>query len=205
MSSWPKSPNWPGVKGPKCPNRSFHMSWETCLFFPQCMCAQLCLTLCDPMDYRPPGSSIHGIFQARILEWVATSCSRGSSRPRDWTQVSWVAGRPATEPPGKPPSICHLLCQRGEFSTRSDCILDYKYCGFWGFCPVFLAGGRTPRSLSLQAQLQQCDVYVPKPAPLLAHFSRKHCAGRPDTNCWYLVSPTFQLPFPTHSYKHLPP
>ena len=46
---------------------------------------QSCLTLYDPMDCNPPGSSAHGIFQARILEWVATSCSRGSSRPRDQT------------------------------------------------------------------------------------------------------------------------
>ena len=41
--------------------------------------AQSCLTLCDPMDYSLPGSSIHGIFQARVLEWVAVSFSRGSS------------------------------------------------------------------------------------------------------------------------------
>ena len=40
--------------------------------------AQLCLTLCDPMDYSPPGSSVYGISQARILEWVAISFSRGS-------------------------------------------------------------------------------------------------------------------------------
>ena len=45
--------------------------------------AQLCLTLCDPVDCIPPGSSIHGILQARILEWVSISFSRGSSRPRD--------------------------------------------------------------------------------------------------------------------------
>ena len=43
---------------------------------------------CDPMDYRLPGSSVHGISQARILEWVAISFSRGSSRPRGRTQVS---------------------------------------------------------------------------------------------------------------------
>ena len=49
---------------------------------------QSCLTLCDPMDCSPPGSSVHGILQARILEWVARPFSRGSSRPRDWTHVS---------------------------------------------------------------------------------------------------------------------
>ena len=45
------------------------------------------------MDCSPPGSSIHGIFQARILEWVAIAFSRGSSQPRDWTQVSCITGR----------------------------------------------------------------------------------------------------------------
>ena len=45
--------------------------------------SQLCLTLCDPLDCSPRGSSVHGIFQARILEWVAISFSRGSSQPRD--------------------------------------------------------------------------------------------------------------------------
>ena len=55
--------------------------------------AQLHLTLCNPMDCSPPGSSVHGILQARILEWVAMPSSRGSSRPRDRIQVSSIAGR----------------------------------------------------------------------------------------------------------------
>ena len=54
--------------------------------------AQSCPTLCDPMDHSLPGSSIHGIFQARVLEWVAISFSRGSSQPRDWTQVFRITG-----------------------------------------------------------------------------------------------------------------
>ena len=54
---------------------------------------QSCLTLCDPMDCSPPGSSVHGIFKARIPEWVSIPFSRGSSPPRDWTQVSCTAGR----------------------------------------------------------------------------------------------------------------
>ena len=52
---------------------------------------QLCLTLYDPMDCSPPGSSVHGVLQARILEWVAVSLSGGSSRPRDQTHVSYVS------------------------------------------------------------------------------------------------------------------
>ena len=50
-----------------------------------CLVTQSCPTLCDPMDYSMPDSSVLGIFQARILEWVAISFSRGSSWPRDWT------------------------------------------------------------------------------------------------------------------------
>ena len=49
--------------------------------------AQSCPTLCDPVDCSPPGSSVHGILQAKILEWVAISFSRGSSHPRDQTRV----------------------------------------------------------------------------------------------------------------------
>ena len=55
--------------------------------------AQSCLTLCNPLDCSLPGSSIHGIFQARLLEWIAISFSRRSSQPRDWTQVSCIEGR----------------------------------------------------------------------------------------------------------------
>ena len=63
-----------------------------------CVClyvlvAQLCLTLCNPMDYNLPGSSVHGILQARILEWVVIHFSRESSRLRDGTWVSCIAGR----------------------------------------------------------------------------------------------------------------
>ena len=53
---------------------------------------QLSLTLCDPMDRSPPGSSVRGILQGRILTWVAIPFSTGSSQPRDQTQVSRIAG-----------------------------------------------------------------------------------------------------------------
>ena len=54
---------------------------------------QSCPTLCDPMECSLPVSSVHGIFQTRILEWVVISFSRGSSQPRDWTLVSHIANR----------------------------------------------------------------------------------------------------------------
>ena len=67
--------------------------------------AQSCPTLCDPVDCSPPGSSVHGILQERALEWVAFPFSRGSSRPRDQTQVSCIAGRFFTIWATKNPSI----------------------------------------------------------------------------------------------------
>ena len=64
---------------------------SVCVYVP--VCAQSCLTLCNPMDCDPSecGSSVHGIFQARILEWVATSSSTESFWTRDQTHVSWIS------------------------------------------------------------------------------------------------------------------
>ena len=56
-----------------------------------CLVLKSCLTLCDPMDCSPPGSFVRGILQARTLEWVAISCSKGSSQPRDQTRVSCLS------------------------------------------------------------------------------------------------------------------
>ena len=62
-------------------------------FFCFVLVPQSCLILSDSMDFSLLGSSVYGILQARILEWVATPFSKGSSRPRDWIQVSCIAGR----------------------------------------------------------------------------------------------------------------
>ena len=68
-----------------------------------CTITKSCSTLCDPMDCRPPSSSVYGIFPARILMWVAISSSRGSSWSWDQSRVSCIAGKFfTTEPPGKP-------------------------------------------------------------------------------------------------------
>ena len=82
-----------------------------------------CLTLCNPMNYNPPGSTVQEILQERILEWVAMPSPRGSSQPRDWTQVSalWVDALPS-EPPGKPKNTgvgSVSLCQ-GNFPTQES-------------------------------------------------------------------------------------
>ena len=92
---------------------------------------QSCLTLYDPMDCSPPVSSVHGILQARILEWTAIPFSRGSSWPRDWTWVSCIAGRFFTIwAIGESPLVtklyptfcdlmaCRLLCPR-DFPSKN--------------------------------------------------------------------------------------
>ena len=97
---------------------------------PVCMCAKLfqlsCLALCDPMDRSPPGSSVHGILQARILEWVGIPFSRGSSQPSDRTCVS---------------SLLH--CQTGSLPlsatwearlTYSRPLINSGYCDLLLFC-----------------------------------------------------------------------
>ena len=71
-----------------------------------CLVIKLCPAFWDPVDCSLPGSSVHGISQARILEWVAISFSRGSSPLRDRTCVSCIAGGFFTaEPPGRPPYV----------------------------------------------------------------------------------------------------
>ena len=73
--------------------------------FPPPCYAQLCLTLCNPMDCKPPGSSFHGTLQARVLEWIAMPSSRGSAWPRDGprslTSPCWQADSWPLVPPGK--------------------------------------------------------------------------------------------------------
>ena len=79
--------------------RRFPFVFKSCV----CLVTQSCLTFCDSMDYSPPGSSVHGILQARTLRWVTISFSGGSCPPRDRTRVSCIAGGFfTTEPAGKP-------------------------------------------------------------------------------------------------------
>ena len=84
----------------QCTNIDFPLAVVYCV---RSKSLHLCLTFCDSTDYRPPGSSVHGILQARVLEWVAISFSRGSSQPRDRTRISCNAdGFLTTGPQGKP-------------------------------------------------------------------------------------------------------
>ena len=82
---------------------------------------QLCPILCDPLGCSPLGFSVHGISQERILEWITIPFSRGSSSPRDWTQVSHIAGRFFAIPlqaawiPGQETKIPHVALVLAKF------------------------------------------------------------------------------------------
>ena len=76
-----------------------------------CACVQSCLTLCEPMDCSPSGSSVHEILQARILEQVAIFFSRGSSWPRDWT-LNWQTDSLPLHHLERPPWYLRKRCQR---------------------------------------------------------------------------------------------
>ena len=85
-----------------------------------CLVAQSCPILCSPLDYSPPGPSAQGIIQARILEWVAIPFSRGSSQPRDWTQVSHMAvDSLPSELPRKKDGTDDLIC-KAEIETQTQ-------------------------------------------------------------------------------------
>ena len=98
-----------------------------------CLAIQSCLTLCDCMDCSPPGSSVRGIFQARILEWVAISYSTGSSWPRDGTCISCAS--PVLQvnfsllaPPGKP-GFTHTTFLIRQKNQNEELIGDYQGLG----------------------------------------------------------------------------
>ena len=89
-----------------------------------CSITQSCSTLCDSMDCCPPGSSVHGIFQASILEWVTISSSRGSSRPRDRPCISYIPciGRQIFFTTRKPTTLLMYTIFRSIFKL---CAVDF--------------------------------------------------------------------------------
>ena len=104
-----------------------------------CSVAQSCLTLCDPMDYNPPSSSVHEILQVRILEWVPISSSRGSFRPRNWIHIScvgrWILYHCATWEAHQT-TFLSIFCL--PYSTEAP-----RGQGFLGLCPSALSVLRT--------------------------------------------------------------
>ena len=119
--------------------------------------AQECLTLSDPMDYSPPGSSVLGILQARTLEWAAMPFPRGSSRPRDQTQVSCIAGR-------------FFYCLSHQKSMISVCVCVCVYmraCMLSHFSCVrlFVTSGTVARQAPLSVGLSRQKYWGALPCP----------------------------------------
>ena len=105
-------------------------NWKFILFCASTKLLQSCPTLCNPMEHSLPGSSVHGILQARVLEWVAVSFFRGSSWPRDGTCVSYISyiGRQVfflpLAPPGKPINSNLNSCGRPEASVLDSVAVE---------------------------------------------------------------------------------
>ena len=128
-------------------------SWKLFLWYACMFVAQLCLTLCNPMDCSFLGSSIHEISQARTLEWVAISFSRGSSLPRDWNLQ-------ADSLPSEPP--CKCLRPVSSFSLQLNsppgtCLMVDGLMGSWHsltgtagdiLCPLSIKPQTKPMSVS---------------------------------------------------------
>ena len=94
------------------------------------LAAQSCWTH-DHMDCSPPGFSVHGILQTRILEWVAIPFFRGSSWSRDRTQAPWIIGTfCTTEPPGKPSGKLFLKQIEGEKEAASNCFRETHWINY---------------------------------------------------------------------------
>ena len=155
---------------------------------------QLCPTLCDPMDCRPPGSSVHGILQARILEWVAIPFSRGSSQPRDGTWVSSIAGRFFTFWAAKEAHSCFYwdlnigpeLAQRaphGSFNIffclsvlRQNCRIKCKKC--FDFLCLPVPSSSSKNAIAFLLLLLYLFIYF----CLFSIFWLHHSAHRQDLN-----------------------
>ena len=88
------------------------------------LATQSCPTLWDLKDYSPPGSTVHRISQARILDWGAIPCSRGSSQPRDRTWVSCITDSLLSEPPS-PTKHIHWITHLLYYASCSKILCDY--------------------------------------------------------------------------------
>ena len=109
------------------------------------------------MDYSPPGSSVHGISWARILEWVAISFFRGSSRPRDWTCLSYIAGRFFTIEPLPKNSTRSSLCIWNEIQNGKT-LHDFAPSA----SPTIFIPGFVPTTLDFILFLKTLNLFFPR-------------------------------------------
>ena len=224
-----------GKRCAKCPRRQDHRTkWEMgevevcgAVFGPSKLppnfytvsCVRVCseASVCDPMDCSPPGSSVHGILQARILEWVTMPSSRGSSQPRDQTCVSCISCFASrfftTEPPGKPAhtQLHFFKSHSGLFSSKKIEKLRTSHSGKWEWdtmfrellCPIPLPHHRfsLPAALNLAQRISREYITVqrcswPWVSPLCHSLL-------PDPGSHEIPSPwaEIQRPKQTNSYR----
>ena len=174
--------------------RSFYTEWNNssqgvcvCVCVCACVCArsvtQPCLTLCNLMDCSPPGSSVHENFQARILERVVISSSRGSSQSRD-QNLAWQVDSLSLAPPGKPwqgqyGTNTIMVCRRfsSPFLPSLQQLTTVYFSNFLLSFPLLsFPTSHSQDSLSIQHQLyhhHSCaplDIFLPSYTPLLIQF-----------------------------------
>ena len=113
--------------------------------------AQSCLTLCNPMDGSPPGSFFHGISQARILEWVSISFSRGSSWPKDRTHVSCVS--------------CNGRWFLYQLNHQGSCMLN-RFIRVQIFATLWTIACQAPLSIGFSRQEYWSELQCPPPGDL---------------------------------------
>ena len=155
-----------------------HSSWIpvscvcvcVCVCARACLAAQFCLTLCDPMDYSPPGSSVRGILQVRILEWIAISFSRGSSWLREWTLVCRFF---ITAPP--PDSL--------NGTSLHTQVPIQKWGHPWFLLPLIYSHPICPLSPFLSFHLNTCPLNLPTACHYLIL-----CGSKPPAMVWSLSS-----------------
>ena len=174
---------------------------------------QLYLTPCNTMRCSPPGSSAHGILQARILEWVAISFSRRSSEPRDRTHISWhllhwPMGSLPLPPPGKPQMEYTFPEYVFEYIWNIP-LINFHLC-FLGYKKGLSSLPSKGLSVAIDCFSLICKVPVSASKTLSYENSRSpHCTHNANTKGWLReifnfsqYSPSFSLPLPPNQFKY---
>ena len=173
------------------PSSPWISTWSS-LCVHECLVGRLCLTLCNPVDCHPPGSFVHGISQARILERVAIFFSRGSSWSRDWNHVSyisciaggfftlWAINLPVSKFPFLisipvtalgPTLMSWCMRLHGLYPTRLLCPWRFSRQEYWSGLPCPSPGGSSP--LRDQTQVS-CIWSIAEDSLPLSHWGKLH-------------------------------
>ena len=143
---------------------------------------------CNFMDYSLPGSTIHGIFQARILKWIAISFSRRSSQPRDWTWVSHIVGRRFTILPTREVHITDSTIGYNNWCQIQDYCRNFKQPSVQSLNRVWLFA--TPWTTACQTSLSNTNSQsLPKLMSTESVMPSNHLI---------LLSPSLPAPNPSH-------